>query len=211
MGNPKERKECPICGKTLYDRSTWNRHMRIHTGKLDRFNGFVKKSDNVRAVDSTKYTWGSRYIWSGNPYWRERLSTVDLLVLRSRSPLQTLFYAFAFLAFLFQVKSLTRADFAAADSVPTTTSWGTRRSARTGTPGPWYPCHKIQALALATPPTARKQLALLRRRHLLDRQLAPLISTKLFRLKLFLIIPPTPHPVACPISLLTVVMYAVVC
>ena len=32
MGNPKERKECPICGKTLYDRSTWNRHMRIHTG-----------------------------------------------------------------------------------------------------------------------------------------------------------------------------------
>jgi Zinc-finger of C2H2 type len=43
MGNPKERKECPICGKTLYDRSTWNRHMRIHTGKLHRFNGFVKK------------------------------------------------------------------------------------------------------------------------------------------------------------------------
>jgi hypothetical protein len=35
MGNPKERKECPICGKTLYDRSTWNRHMRIHTGKLN--------------------------------------------------------------------------------------------------------------------------------------------------------------------------------
>ena len=34
MGNPKERKECPICSKTLYDRSTWNRHMRIHTGKL---------------------------------------------------------------------------------------------------------------------------------------------------------------------------------
>ena len=34
MGNPKERKECPICGKTLYDRSTWNRHMRIHTGRL---------------------------------------------------------------------------------------------------------------------------------------------------------------------------------
>ena len=34
MGNPKERKECPICGKTLYDRSTWNRHMRIHTGKV---------------------------------------------------------------------------------------------------------------------------------------------------------------------------------
>jgi len=33
MGNPKERKECPICGKTLYDRSTWNRHMRIHTGE----------------------------------------------------------------------------------------------------------------------------------------------------------------------------------
>ena len=32
MGNPKERKECPICSKTLYDRSTWNRHMRIHTG-----------------------------------------------------------------------------------------------------------------------------------------------------------------------------------
>jgi Zinc finger, C2H2 type len=56
MGNPKERKECPICGKTLYDRSTWNRHMRIHTGKLHRFNGFVKKSDNVWAVDSTKYT-----------------------------------------------------------------------------------------------------------------------------------------------------------
>ncbi len=55
MGNPKERKECPICGKTLYDRSTWNRHMRIHTGKLDRFNGFVKKSDNVWTVDSTKY------------------------------------------------------------------------------------------------------------------------------------------------------------
>lgn len=35
MGNPKERKECPICGKTLYDRSTWNRHMRIHTGKFN--------------------------------------------------------------------------------------------------------------------------------------------------------------------------------
>ena len=34
MGNPKERKECPICGKTLYDRSTWNRHMRIHTGNV---------------------------------------------------------------------------------------------------------------------------------------------------------------------------------
>jgi len=34
MGNPKERKECPICGKTLYDRSTWNRHMRIHTGRF---------------------------------------------------------------------------------------------------------------------------------------------------------------------------------
>ena len=34
MGNPKERKECPICGKTLYDRSTWNRHMRIHTGEF---------------------------------------------------------------------------------------------------------------------------------------------------------------------------------
>ncbi len=34
MGNPKERKECPICSKTLYDRSTWNRHMRIHTGKI---------------------------------------------------------------------------------------------------------------------------------------------------------------------------------
>jgi len=33
MGNPKERKECPICSKTLYDRSTWNRHMRIHTGE----------------------------------------------------------------------------------------------------------------------------------------------------------------------------------
>jgi len=33
MGNPKERKECPICAKTLYDRSTWNRHMRIHTGE----------------------------------------------------------------------------------------------------------------------------------------------------------------------------------
>ena len=36
MGNPKERKECPICGKTLYDRSTWNRHMRIHTGDSGR-------------------------------------------------------------------------------------------------------------------------------------------------------------------------------
>ena len=34
MGNPKERKECPICSKTLYDRSTWNRHMRIHTGEF---------------------------------------------------------------------------------------------------------------------------------------------------------------------------------
>jgi len=33
MGNPKERKDCPICSKTLYDRSTWNRHMRIHTGE----------------------------------------------------------------------------------------------------------------------------------------------------------------------------------
>ena len=38
MGNPKERKECPICGKTLYDRSTWNRHMRIHTGKSHFYN-----------------------------------------------------------------------------------------------------------------------------------------------------------------------------
>ena len=37
MGNPKERKECPICGKTLYDRSTWNRHMRIHTGQFYSF------------------------------------------------------------------------------------------------------------------------------------------------------------------------------
>jgi hypothetical protein len=42
MGNPKERKECPICGKTLYDRSTWNRHMRIHTGKLNCF--YIKRS-----------------------------------------------------------------------------------------------------------------------------------------------------------------------
>ena len=38
MGNPKERKECPICGKTLYDRSTWNRHMRIHTGEIESAN-----------------------------------------------------------------------------------------------------------------------------------------------------------------------------
>ena len=38
MGNPKERKECPICGKTLYDRSTWNRHMRIHTGEIELAN-----------------------------------------------------------------------------------------------------------------------------------------------------------------------------
>lgn len=42
MGNPKERKECPICGKTLYDRSTWNRHMRIHTGEwLHNITAFV--------------------------------------------------------------------------------------------------------------------------------------------------------------------------
>ena len=42
MGNPKERKECPICGKTLYDRSTWNRHMRIHTGEsLRNITAFV--------------------------------------------------------------------------------------------------------------------------------------------------------------------------
>ena len=41
MGNPKERKECPICGKTLYDRSTWNRHMRIHTGKLEDYIKFA--------------------------------------------------------------------------------------------------------------------------------------------------------------------------
>ena len=33
MGNPKKSMECPICNKVLYDRSTWNRHMRIHTGK----------------------------------------------------------------------------------------------------------------------------------------------------------------------------------
>ena len=43
MGNPKERKECPICGKTLYDRSTWNRHMRIHTGECDLHNLKPKK------------------------------------------------------------------------------------------------------------------------------------------------------------------------
>ena len=41
MGNPKERKECPICGKTLYDRSTWNRHMRIHTGQFYFFTVLV--------------------------------------------------------------------------------------------------------------------------------------------------------------------------
>lgn len=33
MGNPKKSMECPICNKVLYDRSTWNRHMRIHTGE----------------------------------------------------------------------------------------------------------------------------------------------------------------------------------
>ena len=46
MGNPKERKECPICGKTLYDRSTWNRHMRIHTGRLFFQQNFEVKLEN---------------------------------------------------------------------------------------------------------------------------------------------------------------------
>ena len=31
--NPQKSMECPICNKVLYDRSTWNRHMRIHTGE----------------------------------------------------------------------------------------------------------------------------------------------------------------------------------
>ena len=51
MGNPKERKECPICGKTLYDRSTWNRHMRIHTGK------FRKKRHHFSCNDEIKIIW----------------------------------------------------------------------------------------------------------------------------------------------------------
>ena len=55
MGNPKERKECPICGKTLYDRSTWNRHMRIHTGK------------QIQHFFFTIFTWLCRH-WLCNIY-----------------------------------------------------------------------------------------------------------------------------------------------
>ena len=56
MGNPKERKECPICGKTLYDRSTWNRHMRIHTGECDLHNLKPKKHITTVSPDSAEQT-----------------------------------------------------------------------------------------------------------------------------------------------------------
>ena len=52
MGNPKERKECPICAKTLYDRSTWNRHMRIHTGTFYLIIDCLKKDHNIYVSDN---------------------------------------------------------------------------------------------------------------------------------------------------------------
>ena len=54
MGNPKERKECPICGKTLYDRSTWNRHMRIHTGTISTIICITRSHLGCAFVSSTK-------------------------------------------------------------------------------------------------------------------------------------------------------------
>ena len=104
MGNPKERKECPICGKTLYDRSTWNRHMRIHTGRIII----------------------SRLLSRANPQTCYSAAILALYCLHKKSSF------FHFLCF--QVKNPILVAFVVDVSEQITTNSATRRNVRTDTP-----------------------------------------------------------------------------